>query len=71
MKMTEYSDLPSELIDEIFDALWDITYGERTLFRNCLLVSTDFRHRIISRFCSYSRLPHNAYPLVDSPGYEL
>ena len=53
MKMTEYSDLPSELIDEIFDALWYVTYDERALLQNCLLVSTDFRHRLMSRFCSY------------------
>ena len=53
MKATEYSDLPSELIDEIFDVLWDITYDERALLRNCLPVSTDFRHRIMSRFCSF------------------
>jgi len=53
MKKAEYSDLPSELIDAIFDTLWNITYSKRTLLRNCLPVSTDFRHRIMSRFCSY------------------
>jgi len=53
MKKAEYSDLPLELIDEIFDALWNVTYRKRVLLRNCLPVSMDFCHRIMSRFCGY------------------
>ena len=60
MKTTEYSDLPSELIDKIFDALWisssTTTDDQQALLRNCPPVSTDFRHRIMSRFCSYVNL---------------
>ena len=26
---------------------------------------------LVNGNCQYSRLPHNVYPLVDSPGYEL
>jgi hypothetical protein len=65
MKTTEYSDLPSELIDEIFDALWISsvssynTYHLKALIRSCLPVSTDFRHRIMSRFCSHVHLFDN------------
>ena len=54
--MTEYKDLPSELMDMIFDELWNgLTWNdppEEQIVRNCLPVSTDFRHRILSRFCS-------------------
>jgi hypothetical protein len=68
MKLTEYNDLPSEIIDTIFDELWNNTSSgptwkgwaesaqavqkQNALFRNCLQVSTDFRHRILSRACS-------------------
>jgi len=57
MKTTsEYSDLPSELIEKIFDELWNDTWcrskgNQKVLLRNCLPVSMDFRHRILSRFC--------------------
>jgi hypothetical protein len=52
----EYSDLPSELIEMIFDELWNDTWcdskgKQKVLLRNCLPVSMDFRHRILSRFC--------------------
>lgn len=47
-----YGDLPSELIEVIFDELWNARSSERKfLLRNCLPVSIDFRHRILSRFC--------------------
>jgi len=65
MKTTEYSDLPSELIDEIFDALWIssvssyTTRHQKALLRSCLPVSTDFRRRIMSRFCSHVHLFDN------------
>ena len=52
---SEYSDLPSELIEKIFDELWNDPWceskGKKALVRNCLPVSMDFRHRILSRFC--------------------
>ena len=51
---SEYSDLPSELIELIFDELWKDTRFKESkgkIFRNCLPVSMDFRHRILSRFC--------------------
>jgi len=60
MKATEYSDLPSEIIEMIFDELWNDTLTVSTLtesftqkrdLRGCLPVSKDFRHRILSRFC--------------------
>ena len=61
MKATEYSDLPSEIIEMIFDELWNDTLNvpnlteslkqKRDLLRGCLPVSKDFRHRILSRFC--------------------
>ena len=54
--MKEYKDLPSELIDIIFDELWNgLTWDDpprEQILQNCLPVSTDFRHRILSRFCS-------------------
>jgi len=58
--MTEHKVLPSELIDMIFDELQDnalrgVTWTDpaaKQTLRNCLPVSTDFRHRILSRFCS-------------------
>jgi len=51
---SEYTDLPSELIEKIFDELWNDTESkgkQKVLLRNCLPVSMDFRHRILSRFC--------------------
>ena len=57
MKTTsEYSDLPSELIEKIFDELWNDPWcrskaKQKVLLQNCLPVSMDFRHRILSRFC--------------------
>jgi hypothetical protein len=53
---SEYSDLPSELIEKIFDELWNDIWcrskaKQTVLLRNCLPVSMDFRHRILSRFC--------------------
>ncbi|KIM41260.1 hypothetical protein M413DRAFT_145198 [Hebeloma cylindrosporum] len=60
--MAGFNDLPSEIIDLIFDelcgtfkSLWNdcsATNEEQGIFQTCLPVSTDFRHRILSRFCS-------------------
>ncbi|KIM41263.1 hypothetical protein M413DRAFT_145279 [Hebeloma cylindrosporum] len=63
--MAEYRGLPSELIDRIFDALWKssipwyITNDQRALVKNCLPVSTDFRHHILSRFCKYVKFSND------------
>jgi hypothetical protein len=59
--VSEYSDLPSELIEKIFDELWNDTWckskgKQKILLRNCLPVSMDFRHRILSRFCRDTHL---------------
>ncbi|KIM41254.1 hypothetical protein M413DRAFT_445292 [Hebeloma cylindrosporum] len=72
MKAVEYSDLPSEVGDLIFDQLWYSTSNlplesvaqKLGLFRKCLPVSRDFRHRILTRSCvtNYVRLiPGNKY----------
>lgn len=60
--MAGFNDLPSEIIDLIFDelcgtfkSLWNdcsATNEKQGMFQTCLPVSTDFRHCILSRFCS-------------------
>ncbi|KIM41219.1 hypothetical protein M413DRAFT_144623 [Hebeloma cylindrosporum] len=60
--MTGYNNLAPELIDMVFDELcsdlnssWSCSddYEKENIFRSCLPVSTDFRHRVLSRLCSY------------------